>query len=150
MALKQFWILPTTALKFLMLKIYPAFGSGSSKVNYSLPPTHSGHGRFLRSQGQWRCVVVGGHKLPQWWYAELWPRTAPWTQAGVCPRRSPRNKTAGGDQVLRADQMLLKGERGSPRKMSWEREGGSSGKRTSGFWSDRLGAKASLTVSAGR
>lgn len=37
------------------------------------------------------------------------------------PGEGPRNKTAGGDQVLRADQMLLKGG-GAPRKMSWERK----------------------------
>ena len=37
------------------------------------------------------------------------------------PGEGPRDRTAGGDQALRADQMLLKGG-GAPRKMSWKRK----------------------------
>ena len=58
--------------------------------------------------------------------------------AGRClsQERALRDRTAGGAQALRADQMLLKGG-GAPRKMSWEEEGTIfEGGWTSGFWSD--------------
>lgn len=60
-------------------------------------------------------------RLPQWWSLSCGPGQLLGPRQVSVPGEGPRNKTAGGDQVLRADQMLLKGG-GAPRKMSWERK----------------------------
>ena len=148
MALKEFWILPTTAFKFLMLNLPCRLALEAVKwiiLPLPHPPTHSGHGRFLKSQGQWRvCAVCGADARPsgRWSLSCSWGCHPGRRQVSV-PGEGPRDRTAGGDQALRADQMLLKGG-GAPRKMSWEEEGTIFvGGWTSGFWSDRLGAWSS-------